>query len=77
MYVSPQRSQGITGAQYQKLIAHDPRARSWSWRVMRRNISVYAKGKVRHPDHATILLPDWHRVIMSGEVLSRRVAFLD
>jgi len=44
---------------------------------MRRNPRVYARGRVRHSDHATIFLPCWHRVSMNGEVLSSRVAFLD
>jgi len=35
---------------------------------------------VRHPDHATITLPCWHRVLMNTETQSRttaNVAFLD
>jgi hypothetical protein len=47
---------------------------------MRRNPGVYARGTVRHSDHATITLPFWHRVIMNTETQSRtmaNVAFLD
>jgi hypothetical protein len=41
---------------------------------------VYAKGSVRHPDHATIHLATWHRVLMNTEQAARamrHVAFLD
>jgi hypothetical protein len=37
-------------------------------------------GAVRHPDHATIVLRDWHRVLMNTEHRAeamRHVAFLD
>jgi hypothetical protein len=47
---------------------------------MRRNPGVYVRGRVRHPDHATITLPGWHRVVMNTEAQSRamrNVAFLD
>jgi hypothetical protein len=41
---------------------------------------LYAKGSVRHPDHNTIVLPYWHRVLMNTEQRARamrHVAFLD
>jgi hypothetical protein len=47
---------------------------------MRRNPGVYVKGRIRHPDHATITLHVWHRVVMNTEGQSkamRNVAFLD
>jgi len=47
---------------------------------MTRNPELYAKGTVRHPDHATIVLADWHRVVMNteqGALAMRHVAFLD
>ncbi|MBC8101750.1 MAG: hypothetical protein H7Z41_04095 [Cytophagales bacterium] len=77
VYVCPQRPQGLTHRQYQKLLADRPSARAWGWRAMRRDMQVYARGRIRHPDHATIMLDGWHQVVMSGEVLSKRVAFLD
>ena len=52
----------------------------WNWQVMRRNSEVYVKGRIRHPDHQTLVLPDWHRVVMNTENQSRamqHVAFLD
>lgn len=44
---------------------------------MQRNPAVYALGKIRHPDHATLTLPFWHRVVMSQEQSAANVAFLD
>ena len=57
-----------------------PGGGAWGWRVMIRNPAVYARGPVRHADHATITLPFWHRVMMNTETQSRtmaNVAFLD
>jgi hypothetical protein len=45
-----------------------------------RDPEVYAKGAVRHPDHATIRLVGWHRVLMNteqGARAMRHVAFID
>ena len=47
---------------------------------MVRDPELYAKGSVRHPDHNTIVLPYWHRVLMNTEQRARamrHVAFLD
>lgn len=47
-------------------------------RWMTRDAEVYAKGTVKHPDHATIKLVGWHRVYLSNEVVDERfMAFLD
>jgi hypothetical protein len=71
---------GVTGPEYQKILAGNPKARGWGWRSMRRNPGVYVKGRIRHPDHAAITLHGWHRVVMNTEGQSkamRNVAFLD
>ena len=50
------------------------------WRVMQREATVYARGTVRHPDHATVRLDGWHRVAMNTEskaAAMRHVVFLD
>lgn len=80
VYVSGQHPNGITEHEYRRLLTRNAEARSWRWRVMRRNMRVYARGTVRHSDHATITLPFWHRVLMNTETQSRtmaNVAFLD
>lgn len=38
---------------------------------------VYARGRVRHPDHATIVLPFWHRVMVNAETRSVNLSFYD
>jgi hypothetical protein len=37
---------------------------------------VYARGSVRHPDHATVTLHDWHQVMMNTENTTRQMANL-
>jgi hypothetical protein len=47
---------------------------------MMREADVFAKGAVRHPDHATVVLRGWHRVAMNTEQAARamrHVGFLD
>ena len=71
---------GLLPAEYKRLLKADPNAARWGWRVMRRNMGVFARGAVSHADHATITLPFWHRVMMNTETQSRtmaNVAFVD
>jgi len=71
---------GLLPKEYRELLRANPQAANWRWTVMRRNPGVYARGSVRHNDHATIDLPFWHRVLMNTETQSRtmaNVAFLD
>jgi hypothetical protein len=77
VYVNRQHPNGLTEKQYARLIERNPDARKGNWRIMQRNAKVYAMGKVRHPDHRTIVLPFWHRVMMSAETRDGFVAFLD
>jgi len=47
---------------------------------MKRNASVYLRGKIEHPDHQTVALNGRHRVLMNTEnrsVAKRFMAFLD
>ncbi|MBX9624365.1 MAG: hypothetical protein K2X82_11205 [Gemmataceae bacterium] len=80
VWVCPRRPNGITEAEYRKLLSGNPHAARWGWRAMRRNPGVYVRGRVRHKDHATVTLNVWHRVVMNTEGQSRamrNVAFLD
>jgi len=80
VYVCSERPNGLSEVQYRRLLSEKPHAEKWDWRVMQRNAFVYARGAIRHPDHATIHLPDWHRVVMNTETdapAMRSVAFLD
>jgi hypothetical protein len=38
---------------------------------------LFVRGAVRHPDHKTIRLNGWHRVVLNREQRSQAVAFLD
>jgi hypothetical protein len=80
VHVCRQHPNGVTPEEYRSLLRANPTATGWGWRVMSRNPGVYARGSVRHSDHATITLPFWHRVLMNTENQSRtmaNVAFLD
>jgi hypothetical protein len=80
VYVCHRYPNGLTVDQYRKLLKKSPEAAKWNWRTMRRDPVVLVRGKVWHPDHATIRLDGWHRVAMNTENRSRAmssVAFLD
>jgi hypothetical protein len=77
VYVNRTHPNGLTEAEYRAL---PEKKRRGSWQKMVRDAAVYAKGAVRHPDHATVVLPVWHRVLMNTEQRARamqHVAFLD
>lgn len=80
VHVCRKHPNGLTEPEYNTLLTRNPRARSWGWVTMRRNAGVYARGTVRHPDHATVKLAFWHQVLMNTETETRtmaNVAFLD
>jgi len=68
---------GVTESEYKKIISEDPGKATLPWRYMVRDAGVWVRGKIRHPDHNTINLKFWHRVLPSREVGSSNVAFLD
>jgi hypothetical protein len=76
--VNHRHPRGITEAQFHELPEAERRYGNWSRMV--REPEVFAKGAVRHPDHATVVLRGWHRVAMNTEQNARamrHVAFLD
>ena len=80
VYVCPKHPNGISEAGYRQLLQNRPGAARWGWQALRRNPRVYARGRIRHSDHATITLPDWHRVVLNTETETdtmRKVAFID
>jgi len=80
VHVCGKHPNGLLPKEYRELLLANPKAANWGWTVMRRNPGVYARGSVRHSDHATITLPFWHRVLMNTETETRtmaNVAFLD
>jgi hypothetical protein len=77
VHVCREYRNGITVEQYKKLIRDHPEKQKLNWRVMVRNPRAYVRGKIRHPDHKTVVLRIWHRVVPNREVMSQNVAFLD
>lgn len=78
VYVSPGHPNGLREAEYARL--GESEKKRWNWRVMRRNPEVYIRGRVRHPDHKTVVLDGWHRVFSNTEDQSyamRNIVFLD
>jgi hypothetical protein len=78
VYANWRNQSGISEPQFARLPA-DERKRG-NWTRFARDPDLYAKGTVRHPDHATITLPAWHRVLMNTEQRAQamqHVAFLD
>ncbi len=79
VYVNWNSGEVLTVAQYNKRIKANPSKRI-GWQVSRRNPEVYARGTVRHPDHKTVKLRGWHKVLMNTENQTsamQNVAFLD
>ena len=77
VYVSSKYPNGLTVAEYYRL--PDPQRNS-GFRPMKRDATVYVRGEITHPDHKTVVLKGWHRVLMNTEnrsVAMRFLAFLD
>lgn len=78
VWVNRRHPSGISDARYRRLTEKDRRSGGWTRFV--RDPELFAKGAIRHPDHATIVLRGWHRVLMNteqGARAMRHVAFLD
>lgn len=78
VYVSRQHPNGLTEQEYSELDPVDRRKEFWNVRT--RDAEVFVRGLIRHPDHATIKLPYWHKVVMNTEtkaIAMQQVAFLD
>jgi hypothetical protein len=79
VYVSRENPNGLSEMPYRTLVRQRPELAS-TFTPMRRDMEVYAKGRVTHADHRTIVLPGWHRVVLNTETQARAmrsVAFLD
>jgi hypothetical protein len=80
VYVCPRHPNGVSANEHRLILTANPAAKGWGWRLMRRNAGVFVRGRVRHADHKTIVLPGWHRVLLNTESNAeamRNVAFLD
>ena len=61
----------LTQVQFDRLVQKEGELVRGRYRAMRRNMTVYVRGRVRHADHATITLVGWHEVVMNTENQSR------
>lgn len=80
VYVCSRYPNGVSFKKYKMILSRNSSARNWGWNRMKRNPSVYVKGKISHADHKTIHLHEWCLVVMNTENQSqamRHVAFLD
>jgi hypothetical protein len=80
VYVHREFPDGLTQAEYENLIKNEWSAPRVGWSVMRRDPDVFVRGRVRHPDHKTIRLSGWYRVLVNTEPESASLAsvvFLD
>ena len=69
---------GVTDAQFRALPEAVRTGKGWSQRLrVAREGSVLARGAVRHPDHATVYLPTWHRVFINNKQRPASLGFLD
>jgi hypothetical protein len=78
VWANSQHPAGISVAAYHRLTENQ--RRGGGWMQFTRDPELYARGAVRHPDHATVVLRGWHRVVMNTEQSARamqHVAFLD
>ena len=78
VWVNRRHPTGISDTRYRRLTAQERQSGDWSQFV--RDPELFAKGAIRHPDHATIVLSGWHRVAMNteqGARAMRHVAFID
>lgn len=60
-------SLGATQSEREAFFRERPEARDWEWTSRVRNPELYARGKVTHPEHKTIELSGWHRVLSNTE----------
>ncbi len=80
VWVCQRHPGGISAEAYSRLLQRTPEARRWNWRQMAADVIAYVRGRIRHPDHATIRLAGWHRVVMNTEAQAPgapQVRFLD
>jgi len=76
VYVCARHPNGLTERECRRLLDTTCEAKHWNWQFRVRNAGVYARGSVRHPDHATVTLHDWHQVMMNTENTTGQMANL-
>jgi len=68
VYVAATHPRALSPSEHAELLARRPEMRKLGWRLMSAEPEAYGRGRVRHPDHKTIVLPHWHRIVPNREV---------
>jgi hypothetical protein len=79
VYVNRRNQQVLSAARYAQLLRDKPGIVG-DYAQQRRNMFVLVRGRISHADHKTIVLNDWHQVVMNTETESfamRFVSFID
>jgi len=74
VYLSGTYPRGLNSMEYDALPESE---RKLGFRMMKRDALVYVRGEITHPDHKTICLEGWHRVLMNTENRSMTMRFLE
>lgn len=81
VYVHPKYPQGVSQVEHTRIIRSAANSGlRIGWTHMVRDPKVYGRGYMRHPDHKTIKLPGWHRIVPNTEHeadFMRNISFLD
>jgi hypothetical protein len=77
VWVNRDHPMGLTEKKLEAYLRANRKKRRSQFRQMRRNPAVFARGRVRHPDHATIRLDGWHFVVVNRERRAPHARFLD
>ena len=67
---------GITLGEYDKLVKNDPKVAKQFWNRMTRDMKVFVRGRISHPDHKTIILREWHEVVPNEENKAKGMQFM-
>ena len=73
VYIVSGLRQVLSETEYRKQKLAHPHFDRGGVRTMIANPEVFVRGRVRHPDHATIVLLGWHRVFVNTEATPRAI----
>ncbi len=67
VFVCRKHPLGVSVGEYGRILKENPNAIHWDWSQRFADPIVHVRGRVSHPDHKTVVLNDWHRVVMNTE----------
>ena len=65
--VNDVRGKVFTEQEKVDILRQYPELNRGHWQARRVEMTVYVRGNIRHPDHSTLKLDGWHRVVMNTE----------